>query len=56
MHDLYTDFRSLNSRTIASVTDGACYPTDTTRTQYAKCRLYSPPEDEQVMPEICRDT
>jgi hypothetical protein len=29
-------------------------PTVTTRTQYTKCRLWSPPEDKQVMLETCR--
>jgi hypothetical protein len=28
-------------------------PTDTTRTQYAKCRLCSDPGNEQVMFETC---
>jgi hypothetical protein len=31
-------------------------PTDITRTQYTKCRLFlAPPEDEQIMLETCKD-
>jgi hypothetical protein len=30
-------------------------PTDITRTQYTKCRVVAPPEDEQVTLETCRD-
>jgi hypothetical protein len=29
-------------------------PTGITRTQYTKCHLAAPPEDEQVMLETCR--
>jgi hypothetical protein len=29
-------------------------PTDITRAQYTKCRLWAPPEDEQVMLETYR--
>jgi hypothetical protein len=31
-------------------------PTDIKRTQYTKCRLFRPPEDEQVMLETCKDS
>jgi hypothetical protein len=39
---------------VAVATETVPQPTDIIRTQYTKCRLWAPPEDEHAMLETCR--
>jgi hypothetical protein len=51
---LHQDWRGTAVSRETSSTQILVQPTDITRAQYTKYRLFSPPEDEQVTLETCR--